>query len=147
MLRQAELWNIRPQESNPCYNMRRYRTPPRERFPSLDGLKRLGVVLDVRRTPRPRPRSGCCCTLAPGCPRSPASGGTGDRERAPSSRIVIEARASHVSTALIALNLNDALNICDKLNRRLGYDRDAWTALAAASMQAEDDDPVGGVWH
>ena len=30
---------------------------------------------------------------------------------------------------------------------RAGYDRDAWTAMAAASMHAEDDDPDGGAWH
>ncbi|MCY4502646.1 MAG: hypothetical protein OXE57_13910 [Alphaproteobacteria bacterium] len=38
------------------------------------------------------------------------------------------------------------LNAC-KLNLRLGLDREAWTAMAAASMQAEDDDPEGGAWH
>ena len=46
MLRQAELWDLRPQGSNPCRNMRRYKMPPRERFLSLDELKRLGFVLD-----------------------------------------------------------------------------------------------------
>ncbi|MDE0453707.1 MAG: tyrosine-type recombinase/integrase [Gammaproteobacteria bacterium] len=46
MLRQAELWGFRPQGSNPCRNMRRYKTTPRERFLSLDELKRLGFVLD-----------------------------------------------------------------------------------------------------
>ena len=46
MLRQAELWELRPQGSNPCRNMRRYRTAPRERFLSLDELKRLGFVLE-----------------------------------------------------------------------------------------------------
>ena len=46
MMRQAELWDLRPQGSNPCRNMRRYRTAPRERFLSLDELKRLGFVLD-----------------------------------------------------------------------------------------------------
>ena len=45
------------------------------------------------------------------------------------------------------LDLDDALSICDKLNRRIGYDREAWTAMAAASMHAEDDDPEGGAWH
>ena len=40
----AELWNLRPQDSNPCRNMRRYRT--RERFLSGDVLKCLGFVLD-----------------------------------------------------------------------------------------------------
>ena len=46
MMRQAELWNIRPQGSNPCRNMRRYKTSPRERFLSVDELKRLGFVLE-----------------------------------------------------------------------------------------------------
>lgn len=46
MMRQAELWDIRPQGSNPCRNMRRYKMAPRERFLSLDELKRLGFVLD-----------------------------------------------------------------------------------------------------
>ncbi len=46
MMRQAELWDFRPQGSNPCRNMRRYKTAPRERFLSVDELKRLGFVLD-----------------------------------------------------------------------------------------------------
>ena len=29
----------------------------------------------------------------------------------------------------------------------LEYDREAWTAMAAASMHAEDDDPEGAAWH
>ena len=62
-------------------------------------------------------------------------------------RIVIEGLAGHVPTALVTLDLEDALNICDKLNRRLGLDRQAWTALVAASMHAEDDDPDSGTWH
>ena len=62
-------------------------------------------------------------------------------------RIVIEGLDGHVPTALIALHLDDALSICDKLNRRLGLDRDAWTAMAAASMSAGDEDPDGNGWH
>ena len=62
-------------------------------------------------------------------------------------RIVIEGLAGHVPTALVTLDLDDALNICDKLNRRLGLDREAWTAMVAASMHAEDDNPVGDAWH
>ena len=46
MMRQAELWDLRPQGSNPCRGMRRYKMKPRERFLSLDELKRLGFVLD-----------------------------------------------------------------------------------------------------
>ena len=62
-------------------------------------------------------------------------------------RIVIEGMTVHVPTALIALTIDNALSICDKLNRRLGYDREAWTAMAPASMHAEDDDPDGGSRH
>ena len=46
MMRQAELWSLRPQGSNPCRDIRRYKTTPRERFLSVDELKRLGFVLD-----------------------------------------------------------------------------------------------------
>ena len=46
MMRQAELWDLRPQGSNPCRKLRRYKTAPRERFLSADELKRLGFVLD-----------------------------------------------------------------------------------------------------
>ena len=46
MMRQAKLWDFRPQGSNPCRNIRRYKTTPRERFLSVDELKRLGFVLD-----------------------------------------------------------------------------------------------------
>ena len=62
-------------------------------------------------------------------------------------RIVIEGMSGHVPTASIALTIDDALSICDKLNRRLGYDRETWTAMVAASMHVEDDDPDGGAWH
>ena len=40
-----------------------------------------------------------------------------------------------------------SIDICDKLNRRLGLDREAWQAMVAASMRAEDDDPESGSWH
>ncbi|MDD9990625.1 MAG: hypothetical protein OXP75_02395 [Rhodospirillales bacterium] len=62
-------------------------------------------------------------------------------------RIVIEGMAGYVPTALVALTVADAENICDKLNRRLGLTREQWTALAAQSMRAEDDDPESGRRH
>ena len=62
-------------------------------------------------------------------------------------RIVIEGLAGHVPTALVALDLDDALGICDKLNRRLGLDREAWTAMAAASMSSETSEPDGPTAH
>ena len=46
MMTQTELWDIRPQGSNPCRDMRRYKLKPRKRFLSVDELKRLGFVLD-----------------------------------------------------------------------------------------------------
>ena len=46
MMTQAELWKLRPQGSNPCRKIRRYPAKPRERFLSLEELKRLGFVLD-----------------------------------------------------------------------------------------------------
>ena len=46
MMIQAELWDLRPQGSNPCRNMRRYKLKPLERFLSVDELKCLGFVLD-----------------------------------------------------------------------------------------------------
>ena len=55
--------------------------------------------------------------------------------------IVIEGLAGHVPTALVTLDIEDAMNICDKLNRRLGYDREAWTAMVAESMRAETPEP------
>ena len=50
-------------------------------------------------------------------------------------RIVIEGLSGHVPTSLVALDLEQAQLLCDKLNRRLGLDRDAWTAMVAASMR------------
>lgn len=46
MMRHAELRDIRPQGSNPCRKMKRYRMTPRERFLSAEELKRLGTVLN-----------------------------------------------------------------------------------------------------
>ena len=62
-------------------------------------------------------------------------------------RIVIEGLAGHVPTALIALDVDDALTICDKLNRRLGFTRDQWTALSAQSMRAETPEPGDPAEH
>ena len=59
-------------------------------------------------------------------------------------RIVFEGMDGHVPTALVALSLDDAERLCDRLNARLGHSREDWTALAAQSMRPEapeiDDD-------
>lgn len=62
-------------------------------------------------------------------------------------RIVIEGLSGHVPTALIALDLDDALRLCDKLNRRLGLDREDWSAMVAASMRDENVEPGDEPWH
>ncbi len=36
-----------------------------------------------------------------------------------------------IPTTLIALTLDNALSLCDGMNRRLGHDRDSWIAFAA----------------
>lgn len=51
-------------------------------------------------------------------------------------RIVFRDEPGYVPTALVAFTLDDAERLCDKLNRRLGLDRTAWTQLAGQSMFA-----------
>ena len=82
---------------------------------------------------------GCASQGTPGAPaRRPTSKPTCARS---------ESRLRASPTALSALDLDDALVICDTLNRTIGYDRNAWTAMAAAAMHAEDGDPGSGPWH
>ena len=51
-------------------------------------------------------------------------------------RIVFEGMDGYIPTALVALTLDDAERLCDRLNARLGLDRGAWTRLVAQSMAA-----------
>ena len=46
MFNLAELWGLRPDGSNPCLHVKRYKEEPRERFLSQDEFVRLGRVLD-----------------------------------------------------------------------------------------------------
>ncbi len=45
--------------------------------------------------------------------------------------IAVDGLERVIPTTLIALTLDNALNLCDGMNRRLGHDRDSWTAFAA----------------
>ena len=62
-------------------------------------------------------------------------------------RIVIEGMAGYVPTALVALTIDDAERLCDKLNRKLGLAREDWTELAARSMRAETPEPGDTTTH
>ena len=46
MFNLAELWGLRPDGSNPCLHVKRYREEPRERFLTQDEFARVGSVRD-----------------------------------------------------------------------------------------------------
>ena len=46
MMNQAEAWGLRPDRSNPCYHVRKYKERKRERFLSTEELARLGKALE-----------------------------------------------------------------------------------------------------
>ncbi len=54
----------------------------------------------------------------------------------PQIRIIVEGLSIAVPTALVCLTAEDGFALCDRLNRRLGLDRAAWTALAARCLRA-----------
>ena len=56
----------------------------------------------------------------------------------PQIRIFIEGLPFAVPTALVCLTAEDGFALADKLNRRLGLDRAAWTALAARCLRAAE---------
>ena len=53
MMNQAEAWGLRPDRSNPCYHVRKYKERKRERFLSPDELARLGGALDEEEADAP----------------------------------------------------------------------------------------------
>ena len=60
ILRHAELHGHRPDDSNPCLGIRRYRRRGRERFLTSDEYRRLGWTLTIHEAAAQR-SSGCCC--------------------------------------------------------------------------------------
>ncbi len=63
----------------------------------------------------------------------------------PQIRILIEGLAFAIPTA--ALNQADGFVVCDRLNRALGLDRAAWTALAARCLRAGAGEPPSHALH
>ena len=49
--------------------------------------------------------------------------------------ILVEDMTVAVPTALVALTHCDGVRLCDRLNRRLGFDNAAWTAIARRFMR------------
>ena len=70
IMRQAELYGYRPEGSNPCTGIRRYRRKGRERFLSGQELHRLARVLDGHEARHPRGVAFIRLLLLTGCRKS-----------------------------------------------------------------------------
>ena len=70
---QAEIYGYRPEGSNPCAGIRRYRRKGRERFLSEPELHRLGDVLDSHERRQPRDSAFIRLLLLTGCRKSEIS--------------------------------------------------------------------------
>ena len=66
IMREAERMGLRPEGSNPCRGIRRYRRKGRERFLTDDELRRLSARLAAHEARRPQQvrSSACCCSPA-----------------------------------------------------------------------------------
>ncbi len=69
LMRKAELHGYRPEGSNPCVGIRRYRRRGRERFLSPDEMQRLGVILAGHEKDRPQEVVIIRLLLLTGCRR------------------------------------------------------------------------------
>ena len=67
IMRQAEVYGYRPEGSNPCVGIRRYRRKGRERFLSEPELRRLAKVLDGHEARHPREAAFVRLLLLTGC--------------------------------------------------------------------------------
>ena len=70
IMRQAEIYGYRPEGSNPCAGIRRYRRKGRERFLSEPELRRLGSMLDRHEERHPREAAFIRLLLLTGCRKS-----------------------------------------------------------------------------
>lgn len=52
--------------------------------------------------------------------------------------ILVEDMTVAIPTALVALTRDHGVQLCDRLNRRLGFDNAAWTAIAQRFMRRAD---------
>lgn len=70
IMRQAEVYGYRPEGSNPCKRIRRYREVRRERFLTAAEIRRLGRVLADRQTALPLQAAIVRLLLVTGCRQS-----------------------------------------------------------------------------
>ena len=70
ILRQAESYGYRPEDTNPCRGIRRYRRRGRERFLTPDELRRLGAALARHDAGRPLAAAAIRLILLTGCRKS-----------------------------------------------------------------------------
>ena len=70
ILRQAEVYGYRPEGSNPCVGIRRYRRRGRERFLTPEEMRRLGAVLSRHENTRPLEIATIRLLLLTGCRRN-----------------------------------------------------------------------------
>ena len=70
IMREAEVYGYRPEESNPCRRIRRYRESRRERFLTHDEMRRLGRILTRRQGEWPLPVAIVRLLLLTGCRQS-----------------------------------------------------------------------------
>ena len=70
IMRQAEIYGHRSENSNPCAGLRRYRLRGRERFLTFDELRRLGAALVVREDAAPLQVAVVRVLLLTGCRQS-----------------------------------------------------------------------------
>lgn len=67
VMREAERMGLRPEDSNPCAGIRRYRTPGRTRFLTAEETRRLGAVLAERQDEAPGPAALVQLLILTGC--------------------------------------------------------------------------------
>ena len=70
ILKQAEVYGYRPEVSNPCAGIKRYRRRGRERFLTTDKMRRLSRILDRYRESHPLETSTVRLLLLTGCRKS-----------------------------------------------------------------------------
>lgn len=67
MFTQAEVWNMRPEGSNPCRGVKRFKEDRRERFLSADELKKLGKALSEEEHEAPSAAACIRLLILTGC--------------------------------------------------------------------------------